>query len=369
MKGIYFPGTYFQGPKALNELPRLLLDLCSKPIFIIGKRPKIALDQRLPDENWTQYYSKSNLLFEVFEKQCTLQERDRVLEIARRNCCDGVVGVGGGTCIDLAKSVGAQLRAPVVIVPTLASTDAATSRCSVLSTENGPLYEYHSANPAIILVDSTLITNAPPRFLASGIGDALTTYYEAKCVQLASKTNCNGTRVSVTALAIARQCFDTIMKYGVSALKACELNQVTTEFEDVVEAVILMSGIGFESCGLAAAHSLNNAFFAFPHKTKGSHGEVVTFGLLAQCFLYSLPEEENATLFEFCRKIGLPVTLSSIGYDTNNAEDVSILKQIAQKALDSPQPLSFLTPFTADAVYASLLAANSYGEALLFSCQ
>ena len=41
-----------------------------------------------------------------------------------------------------------------------------------------------------------------------------------------------------------------------AALSAVERHEVTPELEDVVEATIYLSGLGFENVGLAAAHAI-----------------------------------------------------------------------------------------------------------------
>ena len=60
----------------------------------------------------------------------------------------------------------------------------------------------------------------------------------------------------MTAYALARLCYETVRDWGVAALTACEAQVVTPALERVVEANILLSGLGFESGGLGAAHAL-----------------------------------------------------------------------------------------------------------------
>ena len=72
--------------------------------------------------------------------------------------------------------------ARIVIVPTIASTDAPCSAIAVRYTPDGVYQESISCarNPDIVLVDSALIAKAPARFLVAGIGDALSTWFEAR---------------------------------------------------------------------------------------------------------------------------------------------------------------------------------------------
>ena len=75
--------------------------------------------------------------------------------------------------------------APVVIVPTIASTDAPCSALSVIYTDEGVFdrYLFLPANPTVVLVDTDIVAAAPARLLVSGMGDALATYFEARACQ------------------------------------------------------------------------------------------------------------------------------------------------------------------------------------------
>jgi glycerol dehydrogenase len=51
----------------------------------------------------------------------------------------------------------------------------------VIYTEDGAFsrYQFFQRNPDLVLVDTTIIAKAPMRFLIAGIGDALSTWFEA----------------------------------------------------------------------------------------------------------------------------------------------------------------------------------------------
>ncbi|WP_236013480.1 AraC family ligand binding domain-containing protein, partial [Paenibacillus glycanilyticus] len=99
----------------------------------------------------------------------------------------------------------------------------------------------------------------------SGMGDALSTYFEARATSHSfSKVNAglpNGVhagaapiaRGTKAALALAKLCYETLLEDGVQAKLASDSNKVTTALENIIETNILLSGLGFESGGLAAA--------------------------------------------------------------------------------------------------------------------
>ena len=61
---------------------------------------------------------------------------------ASESGADAIVGIGGGKTIDAAKAVAHPAGLPLVVVPTVASTDAPTSALAVVYTEEGEFEEY-----------------------------------------------------------------------------------------------------------------------------------------------------------------------------------------------------------------------------------
>ena len=188
-----------------------------------------------------------------FGGECTPEEIDRVAEAAAENGSDAVVGIGGGKTTDTAKAVAHPAGLPLVIVPTIASTDAPTSSLAVVYDAEGAFKEYRffGKNPAAVVVDTAVIAGAPVRFLVAGIGSGLSTYFEADASSRTRKQTMAGGAPTLAALAIARLCYDTFLEHVLAARLAVERQAVTPAVEKVVEANTLLSGFGFESGGLA----------------------------------------------------------------------------------------------------------------------
>jgi glycerol dehydrogenase len=117
----------------------------------------------------------------------------------------------------------------------------------------------------------------------------------------------------MTGLNLARLCYDTLLRDGVEARQSCEQNSVSIALDRVTEANILLSGIGFESSGLATAHSVHNGLSALGETHAFYHGEKVAFGALTGLHLTGSPAEERETVYSFCEAVGLPTTFSDIG--------------------------------------------------------
>ena len=114
------------------------------------------------------------------------------------------------------------------------------------------------AGKKVVLVDTDIIAKAPARLLVSGMGDALATYFEAKACQASNATSCAGGHITIAAITLAKVCYQTLIEEGVKAKLAVEAGVCTTAVEKVIEANTLLSGMGFESGGLAGAHAIHN---------------------------------------------------------------------------------------------------------------
>ncbi|KAI3490501.1 hypothetical protein L1887_45334 [Cichorium endivia] len=150
---------------------------------------------------------------------------------------------------------------PVAIAPTIASTDAPCSALSVIYTDSGEFDRYLMLphNPNMVIVDTKVVAGAPARLLAAGIGDALATWFEARACSRSGATTMAGGKCTQAALALAELCYNTLVEEGEKAMLAAEQHVVTPALERIIEANTYLSGVGFESGGLAAAHAIHNA--------------------------------------------------------------------------------------------------------------
>ena len=299
---------------------------------------------------------------EVFRGECCEKELSRLSVIIAQTQADVLVGIGGGKTIDTAKIAADRARIAVIIVPTIASTDAPCSGCAVLYSEDGVFDSvlYQKTNPAAVLVDVGIIAAAPTRYLVAGMGDALSTWFEARSCERTQSVNECGGYATLAGLAIAKLCYETLLSHGLAAKLASERHLVTAAFDHIVEANTLLSGLGFESAGLATAHSIHNGLTALAETHAFYHGEKVAFGVLAGLQLADATADEIATVYSFCEQVGLPTSLADIGL--GNA-DRRYLMEAAEKACAPGQPIhheaGVITP---EKVLDAMLAADAFGN-------
>ncbi len=356
----YFPGKYIQGSGAINELEKLIRQFGSKAILLASPTAQTFL----PDK-YLQAPLSELLFTHTFGGECSEHELKHIADRIGGEDADVMVGMGGGKTIDAAKIAADRAGIPVIIVPTIASTDAPCSGCAVTYSEGGVFdkVHYQRSNPAAVLVDMDIIAQAPVRFLVAGMGDALATWFEARaCAATLSINECGGLSTT-TGYHLAKLCYNILLDYGLQAKLDNEAGIVSPALNLIAEANILLSGIGFESGGLAAAHAIHNGLTALPETHSFYHGEKVAFGVLAGLFLMGSPEDELNEVFGFCKAVGLPFTLAAIGVSSANTDG---LMQAAIKTVESGSSIHHEGPdITAEKVYKALLDADSFGLRLL----
>lgn len=354
------PGSYIQQEGAMGQLAKEYSAIGSVGPYVLVDP---TIDELYHDEIVSSF-EQDHVSYQLvkFGGECSMEEVER----NRKNLgqADAVIGIGGGKTLDTAKAVAHFAHLPVIIVPTAASSDAPCSRLAVLYTPEGVFDKYLPlpANPNVIIMDTDIIAKAPVRFLVSGLGDAFATYYEAAACVQSNATTMTGGHATNAAFALAKLCHDTLLEDGVKAVAAAKAGVRTAALENIIETNTLLSGLGFESSGLAAAHSIHDGMTALEGTHKMLHGEKVAYGTLAQLVLEDRPLEEVKEVYSFFRQVGLPTSLAEIGIADATDED---LLKVGEHACGSDETMGNM-PFevTPVDVAHALRAADALGKAL-----
>ncbi|TKI05991.1 glycerol dehydrogenase [Martelella alba] len=355
-RSIMSPGKYIGGRNVLADI--------NKHVSYLGDSAFVICDSFIFNNIsaiFTKISNYANFDLTAFSGECSYQEIDRLTAVAKDKSYDMVIGIGGGKTLDTAKMVAFSLHLPIVICPTIASTDAPCIALSVLYKETGEFERLHylPKNPDMVLVDLGIIANAPMRFFSAGIGDALATYFEARACHDIDAINQSGYRQCTVAYHVSTICYDVIKKNIDEAMLSIELHIITPAFEEMVDALIYLSGIGAESCGVAMAHAICNGMSVIELLHKRQHGEKVAFGLLVQLILEHGPKEELLTVISLMKKARLPMTFASLG-----AAEIEPFawRNVAEKACQENESSHNMPKrFDANEVYEAILAADALG--------
>ena len=354
------PRKYVQGRGVLDEMGRYLAPLGKRPLVLWDARVKKIVGKRV----LASLKAAGLEAVEVaFAGDSTHAEASRVARIAKEKGADIAVGIGGGKTLDTAKAVAAEAGLKIVTCPTIASNDSPTSSYTVWYDEKGNCLGFESwgVNPDLVLVDTQVIAEAPVRAFVAGMGDALATWVEAEAAFKTRAANLAGGQSTRAALALARLGYDILLEHGVEAKRAVEQKVVTPAVEKVVEANVLLSGLGFESCGVATAHMIANCLPSFPECHGLMHGEEVGFGVESQlCLDEDAPAAEVYRIVDFEVAVGLPVTFADLGLEGVTRERLKAIGDVCGGAgsLCANHPFEVTSASVVDA----MIAANALGR-------
>lgn len=329
------PLRYVQGPDALQQLgEQLQVFRIKNPLVVAPPEVREKIGSTITESLKSRGLS---FAFIEFGGECTWKEIERIKNACIKGSHDAIVNCGGGKTLDAGRCAASGpatnvekeppevfpkfgAGVPCINVPTIAATDASTSAASLIYSERGTVEAtmIFPTNPTMVLVDTSVIAKSPVRLLVSGMGDALATYFEADmCHRTASpslQTNAPSTR---TARVLGRLCFDLLMEHGVQAKAEAEAGLAGPGIEAIVEANVLLSGLGFESGGLSASHAVGQAFHYIRERFRQHlfHGELVGFGTLTQLVMEGREPQFLDRIFGFCKAVGLPTTFEEMGLE------------------------------------------------------
>ena len=245
-----------------------------------------------------------------------------------------ILGVGGGKALDTAKGVAELLGLPIITLPTIAATCAATTALSVLYHEDGrhDTIRFFESPPIHCLIHTGILSEAPAKYLRGGMGDALGKFFEC---HFASRGQVLP-HASALARQISVQCHDPILLNGAQAMFDCDQKNDTPALREVVLAIIVTTGLVsllVEDCyNGAVAHSVCYGLSEIPRVAKNHlHGDLVAYGILVQLVLDGNIEQAMG-LCMFLRRIGIPTSLAELDVELDSPE----LTMVLEEAIVSP---------------------------------
>lgn len=342
------PSRYVQGPGAVDELGRLLTGRYSAAAVILDSALAGLLSLRILRS--LEGGSVETHLVE-WSGEVTRSAIDGLAAQLHQHSPNVVIAAGGGKTLDTGKGVSVALGVDMVTVPTIASNDGPTSRTIAEYDEQHRLISTPQmpANPAVVVVDTDLIAQAPADFLLSGVGDAVAKRFEAAGCFKAGGNTPNGTRPLDLPSVIANGCYRTILADTEAALTGMGATPASPQLERVIEAVVLMSGLAFENGGLSLAHALTRGLMRVEGAKGRPHGMQVAYGLLVQ-LAHEGDKDSFAEVAEFFERVALPRSLGDLGTEASP----SLLETIAEAALSAHHCLNTLPIPTCESVIAAM---------------
>jgi glycerol dehydrogenase-like iron-containing ADH family enzyme len=301
------PAQVVRGFGAIAQVGDQIARFGTRPLLVGGDRSLDVVKSRLKPVFKAHSLESAKA---SYGKDCSETTLANLKKAVADHQADFIIGVGGGKALDTAKLLAHQCDLPIVTIPTSAATCAAwTALSNIYSEQHAFLYDVGLARcPDLLVLDYDLVATAPQRTLIAGIGDAIAKWYEASV-----SSGHSDKTLLIAAVQQARVLRDILFQKSQAAL----LNPLGSEWQEVVDASVLMAGviggIGGAQCRTVAAHAVHNGLTHLLESHHALHGEKVAFGILVQLRLEEMLQGNRQQLLKFYDEIGLPKTLADLG--------------------------------------------------------
>ena len=202
---------------------------------------------------WLEYMKLNDYhIFDKVESNPSIETAESVISEFRNSNFSSIIGLGGGSSMDVAKFVANKMKKFKIMIPTTFGSGSEVTRISVLKV-NGKKKSFHDDRQIadVAIVDSHFIENSPFEIIRNSAIDAA-----AQCSEGYDSKNSN----PLTKF-LCNQAFELL-----------EEGMIKMDKEKIVLGS-LISGLGFGNSSTTLGHALSYVF-----SNEGySHGHVLAF--------------------------------------------------------------------------------------------
>ena len=208
--------------------------------FYFDKNCLIITSKGAKKRGWLDYLSiKDYQLFDKVEPNPSLETVKNIIDQFSNSEITNVIGIGGGSSLDVAKYVGFKLKKNKIMIPTTFGSGSEVTRISVLKVD-GKKQSFHDDGlfADIAIVDSHFIEDSPIEIIRNSAIDAVAQCsegYDSKNGNSYTKFLCN--------------CAFELLENGI----------LNMDKEKIVLGS-LISGLGFGNCSTTLGHALSYVF-------------------------------------------------------------------------------------------------------------
>ncbi len=301
-KRIELPREIWMGPRVIARVTDVCKRLCP------GKRVLMVADTttfKLVGAGVQRSLKRAG--FEVkrsLVKQADMATVTKVRKLVRGKF-DFLLGVGGGTCIDVAKLASFKEGKPFISVPTAASHDGiASSRASIKGGRKPTSIQTHP--PIAIVADTLVIKHAPHRLLAAGCGDLVANFTAVQDWELARRLF--NEPFSEYAAALSRLSAKIVMDNAEFIRRHTE-ESVRKVVKALISSSVAMGIAGSSRPASGAEHIFSHALDQLAVKP-ALHGEQCGVGAIMMAYLQG---EDWQIIRDALHTIGCPTSARELG--------------------------------------------------------
>lgn len=261
-----------------------------------------------------------------------------------------LIAVGGGRVVDTVKLAAARTGIEMVSVPTAISHDGISSPVASLFAEDGRRHSYAATMPAGVVVDISVIGDAPAATLRAGLGDLLSNLTAILDWQLAHRAE--------------RERFDaySAMIAENAARSVLDMEELETpRSHERLAKGLLMSGLAMAAAGTSrpcsgAEHLISHALDQILGERAALHGEQVALGTLVSAAAHETPL--LATLVDLYSRLGVPAHPSQV-----SISDEDMLRAVQMAPSTRPDRYTVLSERDLSTASVSRLLGNAFVSA------
>ncbi len=309
-KTMVFPREIIVGHKTTEQIAELCNRVTSgtSALVVADKKTKKLSGNKIQKILKKEGYTVN----EKIVSSATVNQVNKVINYAKKNKCDLMIGAGGGTVIDITKLASYELKNPFISVPTSAAHDGIASPRASLKHRKGSVSKT-AVSPLAILADTDVIHTAPYRMLASGCADVISNISAVMDWELAHRLK--DEEFSSHAAVLAKTAAELLIDNS---------NDIRTNTEEsawyAVKAMIV-SGVAMSVAGNTRPASGSEHMFShmldhlgkrilLKGKRSPLHGEQCGLGAIMMVYLHGGDWEK---IRDTLKKIGAPTTSEELG--------------------------------------------------------
>ncbi len=242
-----------------------------------------------------------------FVERSGMEEVRRIVISLSYSDVDGVIGVGGGKVLDVAKVVASELGVPFVSIPTVASHDGIASPVASFK-ENGKPVSILVDPPRAVVADLTILRHSPIRLLRSGYGDLISNVVAVKDWRLGKEKM--GEEFNEVAASMAIMPAKLMLMSSSIDLR----NQIEILVRGLILSGVAIALVGSSRPASGAEHKFSHALDILGYGN-GTHGEQVALGTIIMEYLHEkyYGEGDWELIKNSLEKIQAPTTARELG--------------------------------------------------------
>ena len=275
MYGYYMPTVNLMGKGALAEVGKQAKNLGGTKALVVSDKPLVKLGITEKVISFLKDSGIDCVIYDEVKPNPTVKNVEDGLKIYKKEKCDLIVAVGGGSSIDCAKGIGIvatnggsikdyegvdkskRPMPPFIAVNTTAGTASEMTRFTIITDTDRnvkmAIVDWH-VTPTVSINDPELMVSMPQSLTASTGMDALTHAVEAYVSPIATPLTDSA----------ALEAIGLISRY----LRKAVANGEDMEAREKMMYAEFLAGMAFNNAGLGHVHSMAHqlgGFYDLPH--------------------------------------------------------------------------------------------------------